>query len=118
MSDKQSDYNAYPENRVIIPTAPGSNPSSFPRYEVPIDPTVDYPERPNGEDSIELPGTQGDDFSGVPGRRSGGDYIDLPDGSHIAPNGAVIRDPRSDVPEVRPDHEYTPEKEDLNLMIL
>ena len=35
---------------------------------------------------------------------------------HIAPNGAVIHDPCSDLPEVKPDNEYTPEKEDLNLL--
>ena len=47
-----------------------------------------------------------------------GEYIPQPDGTNIAPNGAVIRNPWSDQPEIKPDHEYTPEKEDLNLMIM
>ena len=51
-------------------------------------------------------------------RRSGGDYVDLPDGGHIAPNGAVIEEPYSSVPEVLPPHEFTPEKEDLDLLIM
>lgn len=45
-------------------------------------------------------------------------YIPLPDGRNIAPNGAVIRNPWSEQPEIRPDNEYTPEKEDLNLLIM
>lgn len=51
-------------------------------------------------------------------RRGRGDYIDLPDGSHIAPNGAVIEEPLNTVPEVLPPHEFTEEKEDLDLMIM
>ena len=48
----------------------------------------------------------------------GGNCIPQPDGSHIAPNGAVIRNPWSEQPEIEPGHEYTPEKEDLNLLIM
>ena len=81
------------EGHTIIPTAPGSNPSSFPRYEVPVDPT-----------------------SGLDIERGRGDCIELPDGGHIAPNGAVIPTPNADDPEVRPDYEFTPEKEDLDLL--
>ena len=51
-------------------------------------------------------------------RARGGEYLPQPDGSHIAPNGAVIRNPWSEQPEIKPDNEYTPEKEDLNLMIM
>ena len=47
-----------------------------------------------------------------------GEYLPQPDGSHIAPNGAVVRNPWSEQPEIKPDNEYTPEKEDLNLMIM
>lgn len=47
-----------------------------------------------------------------------GNYISQPDGTHVAPNGAVIENPWSEQPEIKPDHEYTSEKEDLNLMIL
>lgn len=97
------------ENSVVIATGPGANPSSFPRYDTPVDPLAGLPdeERHAGDDS------------GMPdGGRRGGDYIDLPDGGHVAPNGAVIHDPCSDLPEVKPDNEYTPEKEDLNLLIM
>lgn len=97
------------ENGVVIATGPGANPSSFPRYDTPVDPLAGLPdeERHAGDDS------------GMPdGGRRGGDYIDLPDGGHVAPNGAVIHDPCSDLPEVKPDNEYTPEKEDLNLLIM
>lgn len=51
-------------------------------------------------------------------RRGRGDYVDLPDGSRIAPNGAVIEEPMSEVPEILPPNGYTPEKEDLDLLIL
>ncbi len=47
-----------------------------------------------------------------------GEFLICPDGSHIAPNGAVIREPMSEQPEIAPDHEYTEEKEDLNLLIM
>ena len=50
--------------------------------------------------------------------RGRGDYVPMPDGSNIAPNGAVIRNPWSDRPEITPDNEYTDEKEDLNLLIM
>lgn len=109
MSDNNSIPNS--ENHVILPTAPGSNPSSFPGISLPVDPA--HPVQP----SIDLPGRDGEDPYSVPDRQ-GGDYIDLPDGGRIAPNGAVVRDPCSDAPEVRPDHEFTPEKEDLDLLIM
>ena len=51
-------------------------------------------------------------------RQDRGEYIPQPDGSNIAPNGAVVQNPWSEQPEIRPDHEYTPEKEDLNLLIM
>ena len=46
------------------------------------------------------------------------EYIHLPNGENIAPNGAVIRNPWSEQPEIQPDHEYTEEQEDLNLLIM
>ena len=51
-------------------------------------------------------------------RRGRGDYADLPDGSHVAPNGAVIEEPMSEAPEIAPPYSYTPEKEDLDLLIM
>ena len=54
----------------------------------------------------------------MPSGQNRGNYIDLPGGGHIAPNGAVIHDPCSDIPEVLPDNEYTPDKEDLDLLIM
>ena len=83
------------DGHTIIPTAPGSNPSSFPRFEVAVDPT-----------------------SGLTEEQGRGDRIELPDGDRIAPNGAVIPTPNADDPEVRPGYEFTPEKEDLNLIQL
>ena len=47
-----------------------------------------------------------------------GEFLTRPDSSHIAANGAVIREPMSEQPEIAPDHEYTEEKEDLNLLIM
>lgn len=81
------------ENTVILPTAPGANPSSFPDFNVPV---------------VLDPLSPGD----------GGEAIDLPGGSRIAPNGAVIEEPMSAVPEIDPPNEYTPDKEDLDLMIM
>lgn len=82
------------ENTVILPTVPGANPSSFPDFRVPVELNAAQPE-PKREDGIELP-----------------------DGSRVAPNGAVIEEPMSTVPEVAPPNEYTPEKEDLDLLIM
>ena len=51
----------------------------------------------------------------------GGEFDDpiiLPDGRRVTPSGDVIRDPSSSVPEIMPPHEYTPEKEDLDLLIM
>ena len=52
------------------------------------------------------------------GDPAGGEYIRQPDGTNIAPNGAVIRNPWSETPEIKPDNEYTDEKEDMNLLIM
>lgn len=54
------------------------------------------------------------DEIGIPG----GDYIPQPDGTNIAPNGAVIRDPWSHKPEIKPDYEYTDEQQDYDLLIM
>ena len=93
MSDNRN--HAEPEYPTIYPTGPGSNPSSYPGVAVPIDPAVELP--------------RSDDDA---------DFVDLTDGSRIAVNGAVIEEPDSSIPEVLPPHEYTPEKEDLNLLIM
>lgn len=98
MSENHDNRNEYSEQKmhtVILPTAPGANPSSFPDFKVGLEMQVPDPRREHR-----------------------GDYIDLPDGSHIAPNGAVIEEPMSGVPEVAPPNEYTPDKEDLDLMIM
>lgn len=81
------------ENTVILPTSPGANPSSFPDFRVPIK----MEPLPDG---------------------NGGEAVDLPGGSRIAPNGAVIEEPMSEVPEIEPPNKYTPDKEDLNLLIM
>lgn len=62
-----------------------------------------------------LPQDLPDDGAAGEGRE---DVITLPDGRRVAPNGDLIGDPSAAVPEILPDHEYTPEKEDLNLLIM
>ena len=59
-------------------------------------------------------GGRREDEIGMPG----GDYIPQPDGSHIAPNGAVIRDPQSGRHEIKPDYAYTDEQQDYDLLIM
>ena len=57
----------------------------------------------------------------IPDPGDGGEYVPIPGkGSieHIAPNGAVIRNPWSEQPEIKPDHAYTDEQQDQNLLIL
>ena len=80
---------------VIMPTGPGSNPSSFPRVDMPVKPEIDLPER---EDSS--------------------DYIRFTDGTLINMNGAVIDEERAHIKEVEPPNKYTPDKEDLDLLIM
>ena len=90
-----TDHHTNNETPKVLPTAPGANPSSFPDVSVPvIIPDMDPPK--NGR----------------------GDCVDLPDGSRIAPNGAIVEEPQSSIPEVLPPNEFTPEKEDLNLLIM
>ena len=79
---------------VVLPTAPGSNPSSFPGISVPI--TSDDPRFGNDR----------------------GDRIDPPSGARIAPNGAVTEAPLNTVPEIDPPYKYTSDKEDLDLLIM
>ena len=60
----------------------------------------------------------------TPDQYDGSEFVPFPGtsvpipGTDIAPNGAVIRNPWSQKSEVEPDHEYTPEQEDLNLLIM
>ena len=57
----------------------------------------------------------------IPDPGDGGEYVPIPGkGSidHIAPNGAVIRNPWSEQPEIKPDHAYTDEQQDQNLLIM
>lgn len=99
MSDKSKSIDEnYP---TIMATGPGSNPSSFPGFNVAADPSVGLP---------------GD--TPVDGEEESGDYITLTDGRRIAPNGDYIVDPSSSTREIKPDNEYTPDKEDLNLLQL
>ena len=93
MSDHKAEDKNY--HTVVLPTMPGANPSSFPDMKIAIEMDVEDPP--------------------CEGR---GDYVNLPDGSHIAPNGAVIEEPMNNVPEVAPPNEYTPDKEDLDLLIM
>lgn len=57
----------------------------------------------------------------IPDPGDGGEYVPIPGkGSieQIAPNGAVIRNPWSEQPEIKPDYAYTDEQEDQNLLIM
>ncbi|MBQ3331234.1 MAG: hypothetical protein IJG87_08675 [Ruminococcus sp.] len=56
----------------------------------------------------------------VPDPGSTAEYVPMPGDNRtvIAPNGAIIRNPWSEQPEIKPDYEYTDEKEDLNLIQL
>ena len=54
---------------------------------------------------------------GIPIHEGDGEYVPIP-GSNMAPNGAVIRNPWSEQPEIKPDNAYTDEKEDLDLLIM
>ena len=56
----------------------------------------------------------------VPDAGSSAEYVPMPGDNRtvIAPNGAIIRNPWSEQTEIEPDNEYTPEKEDLNLIQL
>ena len=54
----------------------------------------------------------------LPDSGDGAQYIPLPDGTNVAANGAIVRNPWSNDFEIKPDNEYTEEKEDLNLIIL
>lgn len=45
-------------------------------------------------------------------------YIPQPDGSHIAANGAVIRNPASEQPDVKPDNAYTDDQQDYDILIM
>ena len=91
MSDKTKKDNS---GGVVLPTAPGSNPSSYPGVNVPIEPGRHFM-REDREDRIDPPG-----------------------GSRVAPNGAVVEEPLNTIPEVEPPNKYTPDKEDLDLLIM
>ena len=69
----------------------------------------------------ELPDTAHPIGIPIPDPGDGGEYVPIPGkGSidHIAPNGAVIRNPWSEQPEIKPDHAYTDEQQDQNLLIM
>ena len=82
--------------------------------EIPMQPERNEPVSPLG---TPFPDPQGEgEYAPAPGG-----YVPVPGEaniSHIAPNGAVIRNPWSEQPEIKPDYEYTSEKEDLNLLIM
>lgn len=57
----------------------------------------------------------------IPDPGDGGEYVPIPgEGSieSIAPNGAVIRNPWAEQPEIKPDYAYTDEQDDMNLLIM
>ena len=50
-----------------------------------------------------------------------GEYIPIPGDTRediITPNGAVVRNPWSEQPEIKPDYAYTDEQEDKHLLIM
>ena len=53
---------------------------------------------------------------GVP-MPDGMEIIPIP-GSNIAPNGAIVRNPWSQQPEITPPYAYTDEQEDQDLLIM
>ena len=53
-----------------------------------------------------------------PERRGGAEGAGSVDGYRESTDGAVIEEPLSDVPEVLPPNKYTPQKEDLDLLIM
>lgn len=56
-----------------------------------------------------------------PDSNGGGEYIPIPGDTRediITPNGAVVRNPWSEQPEIKPDYAYTDEQEDQNLLIM
>ena len=85
-----------------------------------LPPTEDQTSTPI-ERPHELPDTAHPLGIPVPDPGDGGEYVPSPGkGSidHIAPNGAVIRNPWSEQPEIKPDYAYTDEQEDQNLLIM
>ncbi len=88
-----------PNAGVAIPSSDGAEPY-IPRHLAPDD----APHRREGSHAAEPTG--------------GADYIPQPDGTNIAPNGAVIRNPWSEKPEIKPDYEYTDEQQDYDLLIM
>lgn len=96
---------------------PGANIAGVPIDEP--DAGVSVPSEDGGEPYIPRhlagDGERRDEGVGVPG---GGAYIPQPDGTNIAPNGAVIRNPWSQQPEIKPDYEYTDEQQDYDLLIM
>ena len=57
----------------------------------------------------------------VPDPGDGGEYVPIPGrggAEQIAPNGAVIRNPWSQQPEILPDYAYIDEQQDQNLLIM
>ena len=72
------------------------------------------------ENNTELPQQAHPSGIPIPEQGSSAEYVPMPGDNRtvIAPNGAIIRNPWSEQPEVEPDNEYTPDKEDLNLLIM
>ena len=88
--------NEQPDNGGMVPE---TRPDSAPEHVHPLG--IPTPEPQDGSEFVPIPGAS----------------VPIP-GSDVAPNGAVIRNPWSQQPEITPDHEYTPEQEDLNLLIM
>ena len=76
---------------------------------------------PSEKTGQELPSTAHPLGIPIPDPGDGGEYVPIPGrGSveQIAPNGAVIRNPWSEQPEIKPDYAYTDEQDDMNLLIM
>lgn len=87
------------------------------RARVPLDDITGTPH----QRTEELPDTAHPLGIPIPDPGDGGEYVPIPGkGSidHIAPNGAVIRNPWSEQPEITPGYEYTDEQDDMNLLIM
>ncbi len=58
---------------------------------------------------------------GIPIEDGAGEFVPVPGDTRagiIAPNGAVVRNPWSQQPQIKPDHAYTDEQEDQDLLIM
>ena len=81
--------------------------------------------KPEGTDagfpSEELPDTVHPMGIPFPDADGEGEYIPMPGDNRVGsfnPNGAIVRNPWAEQPEVKPDYAYTDEQDDMNLLIM